>query len=34
MSDLPVYMIANIVPNDDATEYKVYEKFTEHHAGT
>ena len=26
MSDTPVYMIANIVPHDDLTNYKTYEK--------
>ncbi|MFT5098053.1 MAG: hypothetical protein ACI9VI_000591 [Candidatus Azotimanducaceae bacterium] len=26
MSDVPVYMIANIVPNEDPTEYAIYEK--------
>ena len=26
MSDTPVYMIANLVPHDDLTEYRLYEK--------
>ena len=26
MSDIPVYMIANLVPHDDPTEYRIYEK--------
>ncbi|MFT7288366.1 MAG: hypothetical protein ACI87W_002484 [Halieaceae bacterium] len=26
MSDIPVYIVANLVPNDDATEYRNYEK--------
>ena len=26
MSDIPVYMIANLVPNDDPSEYRIYEK--------